>query len=59
MTGKPGMLLSVGLQRVRHNLAMEQQYQEISSGISKHTIVDFCFSFKSELKLKTFARGLS
>ena len=53
------MLLSVGLQRVRHNLAMEQQYQEISSGISKHTIVDFCFSFKSELKLKTFARGLS
>ena len=53
------MLLSVGSQRVRHNLAMEQQYQEIISGVSNHTTMDFCFSFKSELKLKTFASGLS
>ena len=28
-------------------------------GVSNHTITDFCLSFKSELKLKTFARGLS
>ena len=27
--------------------------------VSNHTIMGFCLSFKSELKLKTFARGLS
>ena len=27
--------------------------------VSNYTIMGFCLSFKSELKLKTFARGLS
>jgi len=32
MTGKPGMLQFMGLQRVRHDLATEQQEQNISQG---------------------------
>ena len=31
MTGKPGVLQSVGLQRVRHNLAPEQQTTTVNA----------------------------
>ena len=31
MTGKPGMLQSVGSQRIRHNLATEQQHEYSAS----------------------------
>ena len=51
------MLQSIGLQRVGHKLVMEQQHQEISSGSVNTSL--WIFVFKSELKLKTFARGLS
>ena len=35
-TGKPGVLQSMGLQRVRHNLAIEQQEQGNSRGHLKN-----------------------
>ena len=33
-TGKPGMLQSIGLQRIRHNLATEQQQQQYEIGLT-------------------------
>ena len=34
MTGKPGMLQSMGLQKVRHGLATEQQDRHITSNFA-------------------------
>ena len=39
MTEKPGMLQSMGLQRVRYDLATEQQHNEIPGGLVVKTVL--------------------
>ena len=47
MTGKPGMLQSVGLQRVGHDLVTEQQQPSFTSGSSNPPFL-LCYSLPSE-----------
>ena len=49
-TGKPGMLQSMGLQRVRHNLVTEQQQLRSDSVTHTHTHTHLFFQILSPYK---------
>ena len=48
-----------GVAKSRTQISDETTASGDKLSVSNHTIMGFCLSFKSELKLKTFARGLS
>ena len=57
MTGSPGMLQSVGLQRVGHDWATEQQQQQVCHDVMRPDAMIFIFwmlSFKPDFSLSSF-----